>query len=93
MNILKLVARWLGITMALVGVPGVAVTYFSFLIWHIAHGATWLLNPFYLIVLVPGGLLAPFIQWWLEDSLPMFTLIFWSLGVVGAVLAKLDEDE
>ncbi len=87
------VARWLAIIMLVVGIPGISVTYFSFLIWHIAHGATWLLNPFYLVVLVPGGLLAPFIQWWLEDSMPLFTLIFWSIGVVGAVIARFVEDE
>jgi len=93
LSMLKSVARGVSVIMLAVGVPGVSITYFGFIIWHIAHGATWLLNPFYLVVLVPGGLLAPFVQWWLEDSLPLFTLIFWSLSVVGATLAGLVEDE
>ena len=69
-------------------IAGLFITYFSFALWHWIDNFTNVIldvvikAPLY----VTSALLSPFLQWWLEESFPTFTFIFWVLAITFALV-------
>jgi hypothetical protein len=87
-------SRGLGQVLLPVGLIGLAVAYGSFVYWHVSQNETDVLGVFFkLPFYATGGLVSPFVQWWLAGSFPLATFVFWSVAIVGAFLRGDNDDE